>query len=54
MIRGRLVETSVLPHSIQVECIFDEFSQETPLLMLIATALDLVGDAMGRGIDPTF
>ena len=54
MIRGRLVETSVLPHSIQVECIFDEFSQETPLLMLIATALDLVAMRWGVGSKPHF
>ena len=54
MIRGRLVETSVLPHSIQVECIFDEFSQETPLLMLIATALDLVAMRWGVGSTPLF
>lgn len=54
MIRGRLVETSILPHSIQVECIFDEFSQETPLLMLIATALDLVAMKWGVGSTPLF
>ena len=54
MIRGRLVETSVLPHSIHVECIFDEFSQETPLLMLIATALDLVAMRWGVGSTPLF
>ena len=42
MIRGRIIETSLASQSYKIECEYDEFSQETPLLMLIATALDLV------------
>jgi len=42
MIRGRIIETSLASQSYKIECEFDEFSQETPLLILIATALDLV------------
>ena len=42
MIRGRIIETSLVSQSHRIECEYDEFSQETPLLMLIATALDLV------------
>lgn len=42
MIRGRIMETSLASQSHKIECEYDEFSQETPLLVLIATALDLV------------